>query len=565
MKKIILIVLCLWSLNSVGQQYVWDSAVFAESHNNTMPVYRMELTQEDEKVVLGYYRDSLNIANQSLYSSKNYGVFLAKYNTLGEMLWVKTIAERMNLVSGNTPSIEIDNLGNIYIGLTYIDTLFVNGEEFPVPEDAMYSNDFAVLKFDAQGNQLLHLRLEDNCSNNLDYDGITTDGDLNIYISGHFYNSPYVPEPMPTCQCQFGTDTLTVVEGEPFIAKYNSNGQELWIKDKVGGISVIEQINTYIYVGGISSKSSISFEGYTLNFPSFYDHAGYIAKFDTSGVFHWAKHFGVQEWDSHLQILDLHIVSENNIVLAGNSYTQSVPNQVFFQNAPTLNGDEWGGDDYFLVSYDNLGNVNWQDVANCTYDDYFHKLTHDSQDNLYAAGKFSGSMYFGTDTIVSYGSIDAMVCSYDSLGSKRWAKNIGGSGLEFARGIGLDHEENLYVLGSTQSSTFHLGEISYELDNTYTQMFLAKLKLSGIGVQEFEPSDAMLLYPNPNTGTFSLSAEKSLESVEIYNLMGERVFAKYYEIPTKQINIESSLSSGIYLVMIKTEDGKYTAIKMIVE
>ena len=157
MKNIIFIVLFLCSLNSLGQQYVWDNAVFAESHNNTMPVYRMELSQADEKLVLGYYRDSLNIANQSIYSTKNYGIFLAKYSSEDELLWVKTIAERNNLVSGNTPSVEIDAEGNTYVGLTYIDTLFVDDIPFSVSEDYLYCTDFSILKLDVLGLSLIHI------------------------------------------------------------------------------------------------------------------------------------------------------------------------------------------------------------------------------------------------------------------------------------------------------------------------------------------------------------------------------------------------------------------------
>lgn len=218
------------------------------------------------------------------------------------------------------------------------------------------------------------------------------------------------------------------------------------------------------------------------------------------------------------------------------------------------------------MSYDSLGNINWQDIADCTYDDYFHKLTHDGQDNLYAAGKFSGSMYFGEDTLTSYGSIDAMVCSYDSLGNKRWAKNIGGSGLEFARGIGLDHEENLYVLGSTKSSTFHLGETSYELDNTYTQMFLAKLKLSGIGVEEIDLANTIQLYPNPNAGAFEIRSEKNIAQWAVFNLLGERMAHKIYNKPQTNPQVElHGLAKGMYVVRWQTEDNKFFAKKMMVE
>jgi hypothetical protein len=78
-------------------------------------------------------------------------------------------------------------------------------------------------------------------------------------------------------------------------------------------------------------------------------------------------------------------------------------------------------------------------------------------------------------------------------------------------------------------------------------------------------ANTIKLYPNPNTGTFSVRSEQTLEQLEIYNLLGEMVFAKNFEKPTKQFHIESSLITGIYFVLIKTEEGNYTAQKMIVE
>lgn len=335
MKNIIFIVLCLWNFNSSGQQYVWDNAIFAESHNNTMPVYRMELTQADEKMVLGYYRDSLNIANQSLFSTKNYGIFLAKYNAHNDLLWVKTIAERK--FSGNSsPIIEVDNDGNIFTSLIYTDTLFVNNVAHIANDSVPEYPAFSVLKFNPEGELLDHVTLSGTCFKTIGTDGMKVDELGNLYILGSFGNDVW--ETTTSCNCIFGVDTLIINDSRAFIAKYNSIGELQWFNIFDAYINNIDVINNNVYIAGTAHyASSVYFNSIELDFPSFYDYAGYIAKFDTSGVFHWAKHFGVQAWDSHLQILDLHIVSDNNIILAGKSYTQSVPNQVFFQNAATLN------------------------------------------------------------------------------------------------------------------------------------------------------------------------------------------------------------------------------------
>ena len=564
MKKVLNILICLMSIASYGQEHIWESTDFAQTNNSWSKKYRLELTQSDEKLVVGYYRDSLNIASEALYSSKNYGVFLAKYSSEDELLWAKTIAERMS-VSSSTPSVEVDNLGNIYAGFIYIDTLFVQGEAFPVLEDCYNCSDFMVLKFDPAGNQLHHLRLDDNCTNYIDSEGIKFDEDQNMYISVSAHNPQYGSEPIPTCECGNGVDTLVVEVFNPFIAKFNQNGEGLWIKDIFGDVAMIEIIGEFIYVVGSSSQSSISFGDFTLNLPEFYNQAGYIAKFDTSGVFHWAKHFGVQAWDSHLQILDVKAIDENNITLVGRSFTQSVPNQVFFQNSSTLNGDPWASDDFFIVNYDSLGNVKWHDITVSSGYEKPMQIASDPERNIYVTGNFSNTLYFADDTLNTFGSDDVMVVAYSITGEELWAKQVGGTGSDQGKGIGIDSNQNIYVLGGTSSNALEFGNLSYELSGSAAQMFLAKLKLSGIGVYEFEAINSIELYPNPNTGAFSIRSEQNLEQLEIYNLLGEKVFEKYFSKPTKQQEIETSLITGVYFVLIKTVDGNYTAQKMIVE
>ena len=305
------------------------------------------------------------------------------------------------------------------------------------------------------------------------------------------------------------------------------------------------------------------FDDYTLNIPSFYEFGAYIAKFDTSGVFQWAKHFGVDGWDSHVQVFDLQIINNNNIVLAGRSFTQSVASQVFFQNAPTLNGNEWGGDDFFIVNYDSLGNVNWHDIT----EDYGYEaptcIVNDSS-NIYVAGTFNNNMYFAGDTITTSGSYEVMLLAYSISGAELWIQSAHGSSVDQATDLEIDNQGNLYLCGSTYSSSLQFGELNYNL--TEPSIFLAKLTPNDVGIEELLNQDILIeLYPNPNTGTFSIRSEQNLEQLEIYNLLGEKVFEKHFSKPIKQQEIETRLNTGVYFLLLKTEAGNYTAQKMIVE
>lgn len=62
------------------------------------------------------------------------------------------------------------------------------------------------------------------------------------------------------------------------------------------------------------------------------------------------------------------------------------------------------------------------------------------------------------------------------------------------------------------------------------------------------------LYPNPNTGTFSLQSTEFIpkSKIEIYSILGKKLFEK--EITTKNQTFNLNLSSGIYLYTIKTNN-----------
>ena len=67
-------------------------------------------------------------------------------------------------------------------------------------------------------------------------------------------------------------------------------------------------------------------------------------------------------------------------------------------------------------------------------------------------------------------------------------------------------------------------------------------------------SNYITLYPNPTTSEISISSESLINSIEIYNSLGQKVYAETINSKEKTINI-SSLPSGVYILGAKTEDG----------
>ena len=93
MKKLILIVFCLVNLHSFGQEYVWSEVQIIEPGDVNGVVCKIDITENDEKIVLGYFNNSLTIDSQTITSTMQVGVFLAKYSATDDLLWLNKIAE----------------------------------------------------------------------------------------------------------------------------------------------------------------------------------------------------------------------------------------------------------------------------------------------------------------------------------------------------------------------------------------------------------------------------------------------------------------------------------------
>lgn len=66
------------------------------------------------------------------------------------------------------------------------------------------------------------------------------------------------------------------------------------------------------------------------------------------------------------------------------------------------------------------------------------------------------------------------------------------------------------------------------------------------------------LYPNPSSSILNIDLATELESVEVYNLQGQKVLSS----TSKQLNV-SNLSNGIYMVRIEDENGAVATQKFV--
>jgi len=85
-----------------------------------------------------------------------------------------------------------------------------------------------------------------------------------------------------------------------------------------------------------------------------------------------------------------------------------------------------------------------------------------------------------------------------------------------------------------------------------------------IGIRENSaPNHKLQVYPNPTNGSFTITGEKIIENVELYDIMGKKVFSNTPKTKTTQIN--SNLSSGIYFYRVVLQDHSVCSGRIVVQ
>lgn len=122
---------------------------------------------------------------------------------------------------------------------------------------------------------------------------------------------------------------------------------------------------------------------------------------------------------------------------------------------------------------------NWQWATAIPGSAFLDGMVTDAEGNTYVSGSFVLSITFGTlPTLVSAGSNDGFIAKYSADGEVLWVLQVGGTGLDECRSIGLDALGGLYVTGSFASPTFNFGALQLSLEGT-SDAFVAKLDTAG--------------------------------------------------------------------------------------
>ena len=75
-----------------------------------------------------------------------------------------------------------------------------------------------------------------------------------------------------------------------------------------------------------------------------------------------------------------------------------------------------------------------------------------------------------------------------------------------------------------------------------------------MGVESIIEDNSITIYPNPTSSEVNISSENIINSIEIFNSLGQRVYYSVVNSIEKVIDI-SSFTNGVYILGVKTDNG----------
>ncbi|MDD3875736.1 MAG: T9SS type A sorting domain-containing protein [Bacteroidales bacterium] len=296
---------------------------------------------------------------------------------------------------------------------------------------------------------------------------LAVDNEGNCFITGFFSGT-----------ATFGTGTnLTSTQAKDiFIAKYNgTNGNLIWAKkvgvngDAEGAGIVVDNLGNCYISGYFRNTATFKSTNPTITLSSSNGSLdAFVAKYDASGVALWAKKSGGANLDRAYGIA---IDSDENLITTG--YYEGTG--TFGSTQLTSNGDGDG----FVAKYNNSGTLIWAESMGGLYSDWGIALTTDTNKTIYVTGRFEVAADFDTISLTSNGGHDIFVSKISSDGHFIYAKNFGGSYIDFPQSITTsNYFDAVYISGAYSISAQFDNKQVNSLTNSQ-DVFLARLDTNG--------------------------------------------------------------------------------------
>ena len=410
-KLIILLLICTTTTHA--QEIEWQNTIGGSGRDISTVIQKTT----DGGYLLGGVSQS-NISGDKTEDSQGLeDYWLLKLDSMGNIQLQKTIGGNMedDLMSVQ----QTTDGGYILGGYSQSD---ISGDK---TENSQGDYDYWVVKLDTIGNIQWQNTIGGNNQEFLNSIQQTTDGG---YILGGMSQSDVSGD--KTENSQGGWDY--------WVLKLDSIGNVQW-QNTIGGndddfFSVIQQTTDGGYILGGTSNSNISGDK-TEDIQGGYDY--WVVKLDATGNIQWQNTIGGNSIDF---LQSAQQTKDNGYILGG--WSGSIISGDKTENSQ-------GGNDYWAVKLDSVGNIQWQNTIGGYYTDELFAIQQ-TNDNGFILGGASESDISGDKTENSQGDYDCWAVKLDSIGNIQWQNTIGGNS-----------DDRLYSVQQTNDGGYILGGWSY--------------------------------------------------------------------------------------------------------
>lgn len=478
MKKIIILIVCLSVFITYSKaqnpKIIWaKSAGGLENEAG----YVTSVDQEGNVFVAGTsYSSTFTFSTTVLTNSyTSYPTsYLAKYNTKGELLWVKGGG------TGNSYTISTiinDKSGNTFIGGSFASNSLTLGKFTLYNNLPYYNGKLYFAKYSPNG-EVLWAQIPETSISCAMY-GLGIDDAGFLYTTGHFQD----------LNMKFGnvkvTNTTTPAQ-DFFLIKFDSNGNAI-NGTKLGGkehdvaksLRTDKTGNSFI-TGTFKSTTMILgsevLENNVNNTKTFDDPTSttnvFLTKINSDGNVLWARSAGNSGDDISKSVA---LDQTGNSFICGCFKSSEISFGSF-----NLKNNNPSNPKSFLTKYDPSGNVLWAISSDQSAgSDEFNSVDTDKEGNVYVCGSFSTlSIKYDTITLNNTNSSgsDIVVLKFSPSGKIIWAKNFGNSNNEAGFSCTVDKDDNVFIAGDFKSGTvsFDDNQVSNNSSGS-SDIFLAKI------------------------------------------------------------------------------------------
>jgi len=447
----------------------------------------------------------------NLTSNGNEDVFFAKYDKLGNLVWVKQIGgTAQDVVEG----IALDGSNNIYISGAFQNTVDFDPNAGTQNLMSAGNADLYLAKYNNNGEYQWAFNLGTAAGSERGLE-VEVDQNSNVVLTGSFSGTVDF-DPSTT-----NTADVTAV-GDRFVAQYDSNGAYKWaiaipgtLRNTFDHLALDANGNIYL-VGDFTGIEDFDPSVNSANLTSNGDRDVFIAKYNSSGTYQWAKNIGGTSRDVGQAIA---LNNSNEIAITG--AFQGIAD--FDPGTGTANLTSNGGQDIFIAKYDNSGNYQWANGIGGTGTDQGNAIRINASNQILLAGAFSGANIdfdpgTGTANLSSNGGTDLFAARFANDGSYVSAFGIGGTVSQELIDASFSDTGTIILLGNFSSMVdFDPGSGTTNLTaDAFGDVFFAKYGLPEINVKAGTvnlASGSTRDFDNVNIGSSSADVTFTIENL----------------------------------------------------